>query len=524
MNRMSLKDIGLAGVSGLMLTASFAPIHLHWLAWIAIVPLLISVTDKSQLDALRLGLLAGLSHYLTLTYWITVVLSHYGNINIILSVAVLLLLSLYLALYIGVFALTYAALRDGLLSSFWAAGLWVALEYTRAHIMTGFPWCLLGYSQYSTLPLIQIADISGVYGISFIIVLVNLALYRVCLARDAKVRKSTAIEIMLPALLIGCILVYGFRRLTGPTEGDLTGKGLRAVIVQGNIDQSIKWNSDFQEKTVALYKELSRKSLDFKPQIIIWPETAVPFFFQDRSYLSREVFNTATTTNSKILFGSPAYAKDNDTILYYNRAYIVSESRVLDCYDKVHLVPFGEYVPLRRYLPFVHRLVAAAGDFSPGKAVRPLNAQGLKVGVLICFEVIFPDISRKHALEGAELFVNITNDAWFGRTSAPYQHLSMAVFRCIENALPMARAANTGISAFIRSNGQIVRSSGLFVQQLLKGEIKPARKTTFYSHRGDIFAILLLGLTIIRFFWKAIEKRRWDYVLRRDNGENRFPQ
>ena len=555
MSKIRPKDAGLAGLSGLMLTACFPPIDLHWIAWIALIPLLMSIEDKSSLVALKLGLLAGLTHFLTLIYWIVLVLSHYGNINFILSLATLLLLSLYLGLYIAIFAFILVSFTKNRLSSFWGASIWVALEYARAHIMTGFPWCLLGYSQYSRLPLIQISDIAGVYGISFVIVLVNLVLYSAVSplikryqtgyglrvtghehnthngqrtrppllsppatappASQARALRAgrheragnghplrlIGIEAILTSLLIGSILVYGYHNLEEKAHMDSKGKELRAVIVQGNIDQSLKWNPDFQEKTLAIYRELSEKSLDFKPQLIVWPETAVPLFFQDRSPLSREVFRTAKIANSNILFGSPAYLRDKGSIHYYNRAYIISEDRVVDYHDKVHLVPFGEYVPLKKYLPFVHRIVPAAGDFSPGKKVRPIHGPDLQIGVLICFEAIFADISREFAIQGAELLVNITNDAWFGRTSAPYQHLSMAVFRCVENGLPMARAANTGISAFILADGKIIDRSGLFATDVLQKEINLRHNKTFYSQFGDIFAIIIILMTIIEFFW-----------------------
>ena len=544
MTKISLKDAGLAGLSGLMLTASFSPIDLDWMAWVSLIPLLMSIEDKSSSAAFKLGLLAGLSHYLTLIYWIVVVLSHYGDINFILSLATLFLLSLYLALYFAFFALILVSLKKNRLSCFWGASVWVALEYARAHIMTGFPWCLLGYSQYSRLPLIQISDIAGVYSISFVIVLVNLVLHNTLftllerktrhlwrdertnkfeqglrtllnfltgIKSDPKPNKPRIIEIVLTSFLIGFILVYGYHNLKEKADMNSKGKRLRVVIVQGNIDQSLKWNPDFQEKTLALYKKLSGKSVDFKPQIIIWPETAVPLFFQDRSYLSKEVFDTAKITNSNILFGSPAYSKDKDTIRYYNRAYMVSENRVFDYYDKVHLVPFGEYVPLKKYIPFVHRIVPAAGDFSAAKEVKPINGPDFRIGVLICFEAIFTDISRRFAIQGAELLVNITNDAWFGHTSAPYQHLSMAVFRCVENGLPMARAANTGISAFILPDGKIIDRSGLFVTDVLQKEIRLSHNKTFYSQFGDIFAIIALMMTIIRFFW--ILTRKWGMKL-----------
>ena len=534
---ISIKNALLAGLSGLMLTGSFAPINLDWIAWISLIPLLISLENKSLSDAFKIGLFTGLFHYLTLIYWIVTVLSRYGNLNLIVSLTALLLLSLYLSLYLAFFALVVAIFKKNRVYLLWGASTWVALEYARSYIMTGFPWCLLGYSQYSRLPIIQISDVAGVYSISFIIVLVNFALYNAAslifkkkisaytigyksevtsydhdqLNRKRKTDneytfKRFGIETIFTLFLVGCILVYGYSRLKEKGDTSSKGKELRVVIVQGNIDQSLKWDSDFQEETVSIYKKLSLESADFKPQLIIWPETALPYFFLFISHLSREVFEIAKITNAKILFGSPAYVKENDSIFYYNRAYMISKGRVVDYYDKVHLVPFGEYVPLKRYIPFVHRLVTAAGDFSTGKKAHPMHSPDLTIGTLICFETIFPDISRKFAAQGAEFLVNLTNDAWFGRTSAPYQHLSMAVFRCVENGLPMARAANTGISAFICANGKIVDTTELFTREILQNEIKKKKKKTFYSQFGDIFAILLTVATIIKFFW--IKKRR----------------
>ena len=506
MKSMSLKDAGLATLSGLLLTAGFAPVSLDWLAWICLIPLLVGLKDKSRIDAFKLGLLTGLFHYLTLIYWIVVVLSHYGSLNIVLTLVALLLLVCYLALYTGFFACIFVSLNRSRMASLWGACIWVALEYVRTHLMGGFPWCLLGYSQYLRLPLIQIADVTGVYGVSFIIILVNLALYHTF--TQLKKSRFAAIEIISSAFLMGCILAYGSYGLRETPDAGSEGKSIRAVIVQGNIDQSLKWNPEFQQETLAIYTELSKKAADFMPHVIIWPETALPLFFQDPSALSQKVFKAAAATQANILFGSPAYAKDNSKTCYYNRAYVISENKVLGSYDKVHLVPFGEYLPLKRFLPFVDRLVPAAGDFSRGKKPKPITTPNLHLGVLICFEAIFPAIARRLAKEDADLLVNITNDAWFGHTSAPYQHLSMAVFRCVENHLPMARAANTGISAYILPNGEIVSKTGLFSRVALRGKINLQTRATFYSRYGDIFAILLAISGALRLLYAAITKRR----------------
>lgn len=496
MKGMKVRNVALAGLSGLMLTASFPSLNLEWIAWISFIPLFIALQDQSPSNAFKLGLITGLCHYGTLLYWIVVALSRYGSIPLIPSLAVLVLLVVYLALYPAFFALFLARIAPFSLSSYLGAGIWVSLEYARAHLLTGFPWCLLGYTQFLRLPLIQIADITGVYGISLLVILVNFILYKLLFHSLYEGKKYLAAEVVIIAIMVGVTLVYGYYHLRGRSEGGAGERTLRAVIAQGNIDQSIKWDEDFQHTTVSIYYALSQVSAPFRPHIIVWPETAVPFFFQDNTHLSQLVYRVARITGADILFGSPAYETKGNTLSYYNRVYTLHGDGEYEHYDKVHLLPFGEYVPLKRFLPFVHRLVPAAGDFTPGKRLKPLTSSDLLVGPLICYEAIFPELSRELSLQGAELLVNVTNDAWFGRTSAPYQHLSMAVLRCVETRLPMARAANTGVSAFILSNGKIVKQSGLFTRELLTEELRLGHHKTFYSHYGDIFAIIVLIGTI----------------------------
>jgi apolipoprotein N-acyltransferase len=358
------------------------------------------------------------------------------------------------------------------------------------------------------LPLIQIADITGVYGISFVVILVNLVLYKLLFHFLYGRKKDLTIEMVTISLLVGGTLFYGHHSLRGSTEDGLGGRKLRTVIAQGNIDQSMKWDKAFQHQTVSLYYALSLESAPFRPHIILWPETAVPFFFQDNGDLSQFVYRVARTTGSIVLFGSPAYKKNGDALSYYNRIYMLHGDGNYDYYDKVHLLPFGEYVPLKRFLPFVHRIVPAAGDFTHGTRLAPLVSGDLRIGPLICYEAIFPRLSREHALQGAQVLVNVTNDAWFGRTSAPYQHLSMAVLRCVETRLPMARAANTGVSAFILSNGRIVKQSGLFTRELLSYELQLGHHKTFYSQFGDIFAILIVIVTSSVLIWALTIRRR----------------
>jgi apolipoprotein N-acyltransferase len=474
-----------------MLTASFPPGHFEWLAWFALVPLLMSLEETSPSLAFKLGLTTGVAHYLTLIYWIIVALKHYGNIHVVVSLGLLVMLCSYLALYPAFFAAVLAYLRGSHFLLLKMAGLWVGLEYVRAKILTGFPWCLLGYTQYNHPEVIQIADVAGVYGLSFVLVLSNGLIY--ALFRSRRFHKRGALKWEMPVVILIALftVTYNFQRISAGEENQKTTK---VAIVQGNIDQSVKWNPDFQEKTIQIYRNLTRRAAKLGPDLVVWPETSVPFFFQDQLDMALQLIQAAQQAQADLIFGSPAYGKEGGHATYYNRAYhILPDGHVSGYYDKVHLVPFGEYIPLKRFLPFVHRLVMSAGDFSPGKKMTPLALSDLSAGILICFEIIFPEIARAQVKNGADLLVNLTNDAWYGRTSAPYQHFAMAVLRAVENGRPLIRAANTGFSGFIDHQGKIVGRGELFTEQVLAQEMVSGQtRLTLYTRFGDVFAICLL--------------------------------
>ncbi|MGC8811075.1 MAG: apolipoprotein N-acyltransferase [bacterium] len=243
-----------------------------------------------------------------------------------------------------------------------------------------------------------------------------------------------------------------------------------------------------------------------KPDLVIWPETATPFFFQNNFPFQSRILDLAAQMETPLLFGSPAFTRQDHKVNYFNSAFLISpQKEILGRYDKIHLVPFGEYAPLAGLLGFTRDIIGAIGDFTPGLGVTNLALPWGKFGVLICYEIIFPNLTRQFAAQGAQFLVNITNDAWFGRTSAPYQHLSMATLRAVENRLPIARAANTGISAIINAEGKIVQSSNLFTREVLSGNIKINTGLTFYTRYGDIFAYLCLvisGLYLISIYWR----------------------
>ena len=504
MNHRKVEKLLLALLSGFTLTASFPPGRFYFLAWFALVPLLRSLENAPPLAALRLGFVAGLAHALTLIYWVIIVMGHYGHLPLPVSVGILILFSLYLSIYPALFAWGYSFLGSSFLGSFKAAGLWVALEYVRGNILTGFPWCLLGHTQYMNLQAIQVADLVGAYGTSFVIVLSSTLIYGLVLERNPKRWK---LEAPLVLLTLALALGYGYYRTS---DSRVSHGSIKVAIAQGNIDQSIKWNPGYQEKTIQIYRNLTLQSRPFGPDLVVWPETAVPLFFQDGEPLARSVVHTAREAGAHLIFGSPAYRRERGPVSFFNRAYLISPSAgVLGSYDKVHLVPFGEYVPMKRFLPFVQRLVAAAGDFLPGDKVAPLRFPKGGAGVLICFESIFPELGRAMTKNGATLLVNLTNDAWYGMSSAPFQHFSMAVFRAVENRRPVIRAANTGISAFILPSGKIVEQSDLFTEALLTQEIPLAEYgLTLYTAYGDFFAIALTIISAVNIFFAYWYSRR----------------
>jgi apolipoprotein N-acyltransferase len=301
--------------------------------------------------------------------------------------------------------------------------------------------------------------------------------------------------------LIGA-LTYGYHQISGHGTGEKSGRHIRTAIIQANIDQSVKWDPAYQEETIRTYQRLTRSTYVFKPQLIVWPETSLPFFFQDSREFSPKIFSLADNSGAILIFGSPAYKHVRGAIRYYNRAYMITPGiQLLQYYDKTHLVPFGEYVPLKKYLTFINNLVQAAGDFEAGDKLVPLKTGDLSAGILICFEAVFPELARVLVRGGANILVNITNDAWFGMTSAPYQHLSMAVFRAVENQRPMIRAANTGFSAFIGPQGAILSKSSLFTEGVSERSLTLSGPSlTFYSRFGDLFAIALLIISLARVF------------------------
>ena len=505
---MTRRDIPLCLLSGILLILSFPNYDFEFLAWIALVPLFYAMEGKSSLSSFFIGFITGFLAFLGILYWIIVAVHTYGNVPILLSGMILLLLVGYLSLFFGTFAFLYRFLeiRLGFRTILLAPFLWVSLEYLRSFLLTGFPWAELGHSQYLNLPFIQMADVTGVYGPSFVIVLVNGALFSVLHQWPRKIFPYRAV--IATAAVFSGFLIYGYVKMGALETRILQQPALRVGLVQGNIDQSVKWDPSFQKQTMEIYEKLSLKVAETKPELIIWPETATPFFFQDAKEYQPLVLAIPEKTNAFLLFGTPSYKIEKGKVNHYNSALLVSASgEIRGKYDKIHLVPFGEYVPLQSLLFFIGSLGEGIGNFKSGKEIFNFPLPQGRFGVLICFEIIFPNLCRRFVKEGADFLVTITNDAWFGRTSAPYQHFAQATFRAVENRVFIARAANTGISGFISPTGKIIKEGGIFKEEALNGTIHMMKEKTFYTLYGDVFAWICSAVSVLLLAYAWIQRK-----------------
>jgi apolipoprotein N-acyltransferase len=486
-------------LSGVLLVLSFPSFSIHQLAWVALVPLLLALTGEESNRIFYPGVVTGMVFFMGTVYWVFHSMYVHGHLPAAASLSLLIILSLYLSLYTGLFSVlfTYMYRKLHLPALILVPVAWVTLEYARTYILTGFPWSLLGYTQYSFLTLIQISDVTGVYGISFLVAAVNGLIFdlirhegtgnsRWVLYRHIKTG-ATMIAIVMIA-----VMVYGQVQLKRTDFG----KAIKISVLQGNIDQDKKWDRTHQREVIDTYKNLTLDAVSGQPDLIIWPESALPFIFGYDKDLTNELTDFQKQINSHMLMGSVRIRdSERGRALLSNSVIMLSPGTdAVEVYDKIHLVPFGEYVPMGNLFPFIKKLVTAIGDFVKGEEITVMNTPTAKIGNLICYEIAFPGLVRKFIDKGANMIVTVTNDAWFGRTSAPYQHFSMAVFRAVENRVPVARAANTGISGFIDSRGRILRKSDIFVKTSLTGEISVGNEESFYTTYGDIFAYICLTM------------------------------
>jgi len=498
----------LAVASGLAAGLAFPKFDYGLLAWIAFVPLFYVLEGESLRRVFGWAWLQGFASYIGSLYWIPIPLHDFADVQMGLAILPMLLLAGVVAIdtAVAIWAGEFCARRTRLPAVLTMPIAWTAVEWIRTYFPIGFPWNLLGYTAYRNLELIQFAEFTGVYGVSALIVFFNAVVY-VVIFRRGSARLQTVSLTSLTAMMVA-LVAFGAWRIANlknaPAEGSL-----KVAMVQGNIPQSLKWDPKFLPTSYQVYQEETTNAAKRGADLIVWPEAAAAFLFQpddrypaalaeDASY-RQKLLTLASSTGVPILFGAPALAQLNGQLGFYNRAYLVSaKGEVVAHYDKMQLVPFGEYVPARSILGFfVNRVVHGLGDMVPGAEQTLFSVKGAKLGILICYESIFPDFTRREVKLGANVLVNITNDAWYGQSSAPFQVLAMAAMRSVETKVPMVRAANTGISAIIEPSGRITNRTPLFKRGTEIEEVPWRTVRTVYTRVGDLFAELCFVLTMV---------------------------
>ena len=527
--------------AGLLLTAAFPKIGIAGCAWIAPALMMAAAHGKRGGDAFRVGYVAGLAYFLSSLYWLLLIP--------VTGFPILgwFLLGVYLGLYpavwvwlvseCGVRSAERESWRGRLLWSLGGAAVWVALEMIRVRFLGGFPWNPIGASQFQLIPLIQIASVTGVYGVSFLVVWVSLSLFSAgrMIFRRPTLRMMWQMEIFLSLAAIAVLFAFGFARMNGQNP---PGATLRITLVQPSIPQALIWDQNANANRFRQLLELSESALTNQTDLLIWPESAVPEFEFDVVNYSA-ITNLVRTHHLWLIFNAEDYvwrsgAGTNNDYDAFNAAFLFNpEGRCAAVYHKQKLVIFGEYIPLVRWLPFIKWFTPITGSFASGDRAVPFEMywwgerprepfgdanvisiggspgvsphQKVKTSTLICFEDVFPELTREYVKDDTDFLVNLTNDGWFGEGAAQWQQAAAAVFRAVENGVPLVRSSNNGLTCWVDANGRMreifrdntgsVYGAGAMMIELPLSQPGEKRAPTFYNQHGDWFGWLCVGVT-----------------------------
>lgn len=488
--------------TAVLLSLSFPPFALGFLAYFALIPFFILLEDLSYKESIRWGYLTGFFTNIGTLYWI-------GWVTPPGAVAAIL----YLPIYSIFYSVLHTFLRQRLGSKYLficVPFLWTGMEYIRSLGVLGFPWNSLAYTQTYYLSLIQYVSFTSIFGVTFWIVAINVLI--LALLKDASNKKKVITYLILLILLFLIPWFYG--QWVIPNEELDTKEKIRIGLVQGDIDPYLKWDDEFIDENLAIYDSLSNEFDENQLDLIIWPETATPVYLRDSFKYKKAIRQLVDKQNVCLITGTPDYKFLPDrSYMTYNAVFLFTPlTKTVEVYRKLHLVPFGERVPFTDIFPllkdFLESLEMGEGNFSPGTEIVSFEVPVLKekerfkqgsilAPVLICFESMFSELARKFVKNGADILIIITNDAWFGKTSAPYHHAQAAVFRAIENRIPIARCANTGVSAFIDSYGKIIKSTPIFEKATLIQDMQLRKQDTFFTRYGHVFSITVTLLNIL---------------------------
>ncbi len=486
------------------------------LAWFAPVCLVLCVEGLRPGRAALWGFAAGTVAHAAVLHWIYVVTVTYGHAAPVVGVVAPLGLGAYVGLFTAAFGAALARFAQaGGLTALTVAVLWTCLDHLRSFFLTGFPWATLGYAQHENPVLMALAPVTGVYGLSFATVLVGIAGLRAVRAwrMGQSVSRSDALAVLATSIV--CAGLYWGNAV----EEDPAARRVSVAVVQGNIDQGVKWSPKWAERTLDTYESLSRRAASEGAEIILWPETAVPGSIDREAIVRDRLEELARSTGTTLVVGGVGIEGQRPPVKFFDSAYVFDPTgELVTRYDKSHLVPFGEYVPLRDLIGLFVSAVArgiAPDNVTAGEGPRALSmppgalvvgAPLVSAGVPICYELLFPDLVRRFVGDGAGVLFAITNDAWYGRTGAPFQFLAITALRSAESRVWTARAANTGVSGFIDPRGRVVVATQIFepAVQVARIPVEGPKRSTFYVRHGDRFAqlcwfaLLIVGVASVR--------------------------
>ncbi len=555
----------MGAAAGLLLAAAFPKVGLAGAAWVAPGLMVAAAYGRTAGEAFRIGYVAGLVFRLASLYWLLFIPDRWHGIPLG-PAAGWVALSMYLALYPAVWVwlvglldncmsqkwqpVTSAPIHESLLGHllwpFAGAAIWVALDMVVARLLGGFPWNFIGASQYRLVPLIQIASVTGVYGVSFLVVWSSLSLFMAVrmIVRDPTTRFAWQREIILPMVAVVATFVFGFSRLHRSNE---TGPMLRVTFVQPSIPQTLIWDPKESTNRFRQLIELTALALTNETDLLLWPESAVPEMIRYDEETLQAITGLARSNHVWIILGSddmePARkAKTPEDVDYFNASFLISPGgSLVERYCKRNLVMFGEYVPFSGWLPFLKHVTPITGGFTPGLRAVPFkfaleqqtpalsastNTGGrnnsspgipVKTAVLICFEDTFPNLAQDSVQEGTDFLVNLTNDGWFNESAAPWQHAANAVFRTVENGVPLLRCCNNGLTCWVDAHGEVqeifhdmrdsVYGTGVMTAQIPLLPLGEARSPTFYHEHGDWFGWICVGFAAVVLVQRAVARR-----------------
>ena len=482
-------------LSSILLGLSQQPLSLGFMAWFGLIPFILVIDRaKSNYEIIKVSFLWGFLYHVVVVFWLASNIGTSKFIAFISMVAAVLILSTNTI----IISLLWFKIKNQIKKYrlYLIPFVWVSIEYIRSYGVLGFPWVSLANSQLNFLYLIQNVEYTGIYGISFWIILINVVLYEILFEKSSKNKIYVLIIIFIFPWISGLVLYQKQNQYIMQQES-----GLSFLSVQPNINLIQKRDAFRKDQTLKNIIDNTKKELDNNIDLIIWPESAMPFYrtqnFKDRKKISNILF---TNSNQKLLTGDVYY--ENEKI--YNSSVLFDNKEIKNVYHKRQLVPMAEYVPLSENFDFLKDINLGQANFSKGDKDVIFNINEYSFASLICFESTFPDINRRHALKGIDVMIYLVNDGWYTSPPEPQQHARQAVFRAIENRIPIIRCANTGISMFINSNGEIIDQIILNKYGTIKGEInKNNNGKTFYTRFGNVFALILLLITI-SFLLKSI--------------------